>query len=88
MTSGDVVAVIGAVATLVTTGAGAYTLVKRHSEDLTKREQNELEECSTARRIYRRIIRELRDLLAEHNIPEPAGIDDALTGRRAGEEKE
>lgn len=87
MTSGDVVAIVGAAATLVTTVASAVTLIRRHSEDLSRREQLDLEECSAWRRTARRIIRHLRDLLAEHGIQEPEGLDDELTGRRAGEEE-
>lgn len=86
MTSGDVVAIVGAAATLVTTVASAVTLIRRHSEDLTRREQLDIEECSAWRRSARRVIRQLRDLLAEHGIPEPEGLDDELTGRRASEE--
>lgn len=87
MTSGDVVAIVGAAATLITTVASAVTLIRRHSEDLTKREQQDLEECSAQRRAARRIIRILRDLLAEHGIPEPEGLDDELAGRRTGEKE-
>jgi hypothetical protein len=87
MTSGDVVAIVGAAATLITTVASAVTLIRRHSEDLSKREQIDLEDCSAWRRTARRVIRQLRDLLAEHNIPEPEGLDDELSGRRADAEE-
>ena len=87
MTSGDVVAIVGAGATLITTVASAVTLIRRHSEDLSKREQIDLEECSAWRRTARRVIRQLRDLLAEYNIPEPEGLDDELSGRRADAEE-
>lgn len=86
MTSGDIVAIVGAAATLVTTVASAVTLIRRHSEDLSKREQQDLEECSARWRTARRVIRVLRDLLAEHGIPEPEGLDDDLAGRRADED--
>lgn len=88
MTSGDVVAVIGAATTLLTAGAGAVSLVRRHSAELSKREEQDIEDCSAWRRTARRIIRELRDLLSEHGIPEPEGLDDELSGRRADEKAE
>lgn len=87
MTSGDIVAIVGAAATLITTVASAVTLIRRHSENLTKREQNELETLAAWKRSALRIIRQLRDLLAQHNIPEPEGLDDELTGGRASEEE-
>ena len=88
MTSGDIVAIVGAAATLITTVASAVTLIRRHSEELSKREERDIEECSAWRRTARRVIRQLRDLLAEHGIPEPEGLDDDLTGRRASEKEE
>lgn len=88
MTSGDVVAIIGAATTLLTAGAGAVSLVRRHSAELTKREEQDIEDCSAWRRAARRVIRQLRDLLAEHGIPEPEGLDDELSGRRADAEAE
>jgi len=87
MTSGDIVAIVGAAATLVTTVASAATLIRRHSENLTKQEQIDIEDCSAWRRTARRVIRQLRDLLAEHGIPEPEGLDDDLNGRRADEKE-
>lgn len=88
MTSGDVVAIVGAATTLITAVAGAITLIRRHSDDMSQREQQDIEDCSAWRRTARRIIRQLRDLLAEHGIPEPEGLDDELTGRRSGEKAE
>ncbi len=88
MTSGDIVAIVGAAATLITTGASAVTLIRRHSEDLSRREQSDIEELSAWKRTARRIIRELRDLLAEYGIPEPEGLDDELSGKRAGGKEE
>ena len=88
MTSGDVVAIVGALATLSTAVGGTVTLTRRHSAELSKREQNDIEECSAWRRTARRVIRQLRDVLAEHNIPEPEGLDDELAGRRADAEKD
>ena len=88
MTSGDIVAIVGALATLSTAVGGTVTLTRRHSAELSKREQNDIEECSAWRRTARRVIRELRDLLAEHNIPEPEGLDHELSGRRADEKAE
>lgn len=86
MTSGDVVAILGGAATFITASAGAITLIRRHSSDLSKKEQQELEDCSATKRVLRRIIRTLRDLLEEHGIPEPEGLDDELAGKRAAHE--
>jgi hypothetical protein len=57
---------------------GGVALVRRKSGELSKAEQLELEECSAWRRSALRIIRSLRDVLTEHGIQEPDGIDDQL----------
>lgn len=87
MTSGDVVAIVGAATTLITAVAGAITLIRRHSGDLSQREQQEAENCSAWKRSALRVIRRLREILAEHGIPEPEGIDDELAGRGPGEKE-
>lgn len=88
MTSGDIVAVAGAVTTLITAVAGAITLIRRHSDEMSKRDQQEAEDCSAWKRSARRVIRQLRDILSEHGIPEPEGLDGELAGGRAGEKAE
>lgn len=87
MTSGDVVAIVGAATTLITAVAGAITLIRRHSDDLSQREQRDAEDCSAWKRSAFRVIRRLRELLAEHGIPEPEGLDDELAGRGPGEKE-
>lgn len=86
MTSGDVVAIGGVIATLITAGASAITLIRRHSGDLSKKEQQELEDCSAEKRALRRVVRLLRDYLEDKGIPEPEGLDDELPRQRAAHE--
>ena len=61
MTSGDVVAIGGVIATLITAGASAVTLIRRHSGEMSKKEQQELEECSDHKRALRRVVTKLSD---------------------------
>lgn len=85
MTSGDIAAIVGSVTTLITAAAGAMVLIRRNSGELSEREQREVEECSAKKRAALRVVRILRDLLAELGIPEPEGLDDELAGRKADE---
>lgn len=82
MTGADVAAMITAAGGATAAVLGGIALVRRKSGELAKAEQHELEECSEVRRVAFRVIRSLRDLLAEHGIPEPDGIDDQLRLRR------
>lgn len=85
MTGADVAAMITAIGGATAAVLGGIALVRKKSGDLSRSEQLELEDCSTVKRAALRIIRVLRDLLAEAGIPEPEGIDDELgLRRRAG----
>lgn len=82
MTGADVAAMITAMGGATAAVLGGIALVRRKSGELARIEQHELEECSEVRRAAFRVIRSLRDLLAEYGIPEPEGIDDQLRLRR------
>lgn len=82
MTGADVAAMITAIGGATAAVLGGVALVRKKSADLARVEQVELEDCSALKRAAFRIIRVLRDLLAEAGIPEPEGIDDELGLRR------
>lgn len=82
MTGSDVAAMITAIGSGTAAVLGGYALVRKRSADLSRNEQLELEDCSALKRTALRIIRVLRDLLAEAGVPEPEGIDDELGLRR------
>jgi hypothetical protein len=78
MTGADVAAMITAAGGATAAILGGIALVRRKSDELTKTERAEAEECFERRRAAYRWVRILRDLLNDAGIPEPEGIDDDL----------
>jgi hypothetical protein len=83
MTGADVAAMITAAGGATAAILGGIALVRRKSDELTRKEREESEVCFEQRRAAYRWVRILRDLLSEAGIPEPEGIDDDLGIRRA-----
>jgi hypothetical protein len=82
MTGADVAAMITAAGGAFGGIAAGVALVRKRSGELARAEQHELEECSAWKRSALRVVRNLRELLNEHGIDEPDGIDDELGLRR------
>lgn len=83
MTGSDVATIVTAAGGAVGTIAAAIALLRRRSGELAEAEIHEQEAQAAWKRAALRIIRLLREILAEHGIPEPEGIDDELRlGRR------
>lgn len=83
MTGSDVAAIVTATGGAVGAVATAIALLRKRSGELAAAEEMEAEHQAAWKRAALRIIRSLREILAEHGIPEPEGIDDELRlGRR------
>lgn len=88
MTGADLAAVVTSVGGSAAAILGGVALVRRRSAELAERERGQCEECFTWRRNARWVITLLRDLLSEHGIAEPEGIDDELGTRPQPEAKD
>lgn len=82
LTGADLAAIVTAIGGSTAAILGGVALVRRRSADLAERERGQCEECFTWRRNARWVITLLRDLLSEHGIAEPEGIDDELGTKR------
>ncbi len=83
MTGADVAAIVTAAGGSIAAVLGGVALVRRKTDELGKTEQQRCQDCYSWRRAALRVVNDLRDLLALHDIPEPEGIDDDLGTRRA-----
>lgn len=83
MTGADIAAIVTAVGGSIAAVCGGIALVRRKSAEWSRSEEQRCEDCYTWRRTALRVLNQVRDLLAEHGIPEPEGIDDELGSRRA-----
>jgi hypothetical protein len=78
----DIAAVITAAGGAIAAVIGAYNLLRKNIRELAAKADADCEECYKGRRALLRWVNKLLDLLAQHGIPEPEGIDDELGLRR------
>lgn len=83
MTSGDIATVVSTLGGAFTAVVGGVVLLRRRSGQLSAAEQDEAEACASRNRLYLRIIRLLRDVLAAAGVDEPEGLDERLAAARA-----
>lgn len=82
MTSGDIATVVTSLGGAFTAVLGGVVLLRKRSGQLSAEELAEQEACASRNRVYRRIIRLLRDALADAGVDEPEGIDEQLAAAR------
>jgi hypothetical protein len=74
----DASALVASLALLLTAFFTGLSTLQRKQNDLGKQDADRLEQYERWRPKIRIVVAELRDLLGQHRIPEPPGIDDAI----------
>lgn len=74
----DASALVASLALLFTAFFTGLSTLQRKQNDLAKADAERLEQYERWRPKIRIMVAELRDLLGQHRIPEPPGIDEAL----------
>jgi hypothetical protein len=82
LTGADVAAIITTAGGATASILGGIALLQKKADRITRAEREECDECSARRRALVRWVNKLLDLLAEHGIAEPEGIEDELRLRR------
>lgn len=78
MNASELGALISGVALLIGAVFTGLVSLKNASHTVHGRDQERLEQYERWRPKIRRLVAELRDLLADHRIPEPPGIDETM----------
>lgn len=78
MSSADLPQIIGGLALLIGTVFTGVAAVTNARDKVSQRDRKRLEQYEEWRPIVRRVVAELRGILADHRIPEPAGLDEQL----------
>jgi len=78
MNASELGALVSGVALLIGAVFTGLVSLKNASHTVHGRDQERLEQYERWRPRIRRLVAELRDLLADHQIPEPSGVDEVL----------